>query len=255
MPRTSLAELQTGVVRAAVQRPDPPEELTPLEADVWERIVSSKPADWFPRSTFELLKAYCRHSVNADKFSAAINNVWAMAGDTGLVPDLKLIDHLSSLRERESKVIASLATKMRLSQQSIHNAKRVDGLTIEHDVEQQRESTRNSTHPRRVQLLVDRAELSDPGREMGGPTSSVARLASARNLSDIRQSGGNSQRHTVVRAEKRQDQPSSASPSHTFGRSGAPTEQQPVQRSSVEGSGGGTIRSSSENSEDESVAF
>jgi hypothetical protein len=132
MPRRSLAELQSGIVHIrAVRRPTPPTELTFDEKSVWERVVSSKPDDWFQPSTFDLLKAYCRHSIYSDRFSIALDHAW-----NDPKPDLKLIDHLSSLHERETQALSRLATKMRISQQSTYSARRGAGFTAtEHEHE------------------------------------------------------------------------------------------------------------------------
>jgi hypothetical protein len=98
------------------KRPEPPEELTPEEAIEWRAVVDRLPADWFPRESHQLLVQYCRHVVKARVIAGLIADFepeWA-ATDEGL----HRFDKLTGMAEREGRAISSLATRMRLSQQS-----------------------------------------------------------------------------------------------------------------------------------------
>jgi hypothetical protein len=119
--RKSAASL--AVVRPFFQehRPAPPAELTPEQAEEWVAIVNAMPADWFDHAP-ELLVAHVRHVCTARLLAAQINAfdpAW-LASDEGL----KRYDKLLAMRERETKSMMSLATKMRLTQQSRYRADR-----------------------------------------------------------------------------------------------------------------------------------
>ncbi len=99
-----------------VERPKPPADLTPEQADEWHAVVNRMAADWFPRETHALLADYCRHVVMSQKIARLI--IQAESGET---LDVAEYDRLGKMAERESRVIASLATKMRLTQQTTYD--------------------------------------------------------------------------------------------------------------------------------------
>lgn len=102
------------------QRPEPPAELTDEQAAEWRAIVGRMPADWFTRETQPLLVQYCRHVVKARLVAQAINDfdpAW-LADEDGL----KRYDKLTQIAEREGRAMSSLATRMRITQQSRYNA-------------------------------------------------------------------------------------------------------------------------------------
>jgi beta-galactosidase/beta-glucuronidase len=114
--RTSSAEL-------AIARPDltqrlaPPAGMAQYERSVWLRIVNSQPADWFGPEHTEMLRQYCRHTVNAELIAqqlSAFDPQW-MADEDGL----KRYDLLCKCLNRETAAINSLARGMRLTQQSM----------------------------------------------------------------------------------------------------------------------------------------
>jgi hypothetical protein len=116
MPRKSAAALSVVQPLPEQKRPDPPDELTREEAEEWRAVVDRLPADWFPRESHQLLVQYCRHVVKARMMARLIDSFdpeWA-ATDEGL----HRLDKLTQMAEREGRAISSLATRMRLSQQS-----------------------------------------------------------------------------------------------------------------------------------------
>lgn len=121
--RKSAAEL--AVVPSVVEivpRPVAPSELTDEQADEWRAVVSRMPADWFPRETHGLLVQYCRHVVAARRVAQLI------AGEeSGDKVDLEDYDRLLKMQEREGRAISSLATRMRVSQQSAFDKERDRG--------------------------------------------------------------------------------------------------------------------------------
>lgn len=119
MARKSTAAL--AVVTPGVRRPEPPAQLTPAESGIWTAVVSTKPGDWFTKDTHPLLIAYCRAAVASELVAAqieAFDPSW-LAEDAGL----QRFDLLLRMQDRQGKLLASLATKMRLSQQSKYGAR------------------------------------------------------------------------------------------------------------------------------------
>lgn len=117
--RTSIAALavqKSGKVLQVMQRPDAPYDLTDEQADEWRAVVDSLPAEWFPRETWPLLSQYCRHVVNARRVAQLITQ--ALGQKTLDVVDY---DKLLAMQEREGRAISSLATRMRLTQQTTYD--------------------------------------------------------------------------------------------------------------------------------------
>lgn len=99
-----------------VERQRPPADLTDEEVEVWAAVVHSEPADWFSPSTVPLLAQYSRHVVSAKRIAELIERA---TSDPEL--SVKDYDRLLLMQERESRTIAMLATKMRISQQATTN--------------------------------------------------------------------------------------------------------------------------------------
>ena len=113
--RKSAAEL--AVVRVTLEgyRPQAPHALTAQQAQLWREIVESVPGGWINHAQEPLLAAYCRHVSAADRLSAMIDQNESDLNDFGA---LQRFGKLLSMRERETKALSSLATRMRLTQQS-----------------------------------------------------------------------------------------------------------------------------------------
>ena len=95
------------------ERPAPPSDLTDEQSFEWLSVVNRMVATWFPRETHALLTQYCRHVVAARRVAQLI-------GDIEQQKDFSVqnYDTLLRMQEREGRAIASLSTKMRLSQQT-----------------------------------------------------------------------------------------------------------------------------------------
>lgn len=106
----------------AVPRPDPPEALTDEQREEWWAVVNRMPADWFPRETQGLLVQYCRHVVQARRVAQMIAKL-----ESGKKFDLADYDKLLKMQEREGRAISSLATRMRISQQSLYSKDQTRG--------------------------------------------------------------------------------------------------------------------------------
>jgi|SRR5215204_3695848 len=98
------------------ERQRPPYDLGDEQTEIWATVVASEPADWFSPSTKPLLVQYCRHGVAARRVAELIER--AQADKQFSLDDYS---RLLQMQQRESHVLAMLATKMRISQQSVTN--------------------------------------------------------------------------------------------------------------------------------------
>jgi hypothetical protein len=125
--RTSAAALATTTISPVetLERPDAPYDLTDEQAEEWWAVVNRMPPDWFPRETHSLLAQYCRHVVRARRIAQLLN-----ATENSKEFDVKEYRDLLRSEEEQSRAIASLATRMRLSQQATYDkSKKKPGST------------------------------------------------------------------------------------------------------------------------------
>jgi hypothetical protein len=111
MPRKSAAAL--AVVRSSPSdgRLTPPAGLSAAELELWHSVVDSKPSDWFAEDSAPVLMEYIRAAVVCNRLAPLVDAALADG-------DPKAVDDLLRARDRESRRVASLATKLRLTQQS-----------------------------------------------------------------------------------------------------------------------------------------
>lgn len=98
----------------------PSAHLTEAARAVWNRTVSDPAAGVFSESDREMLGAYCQSIVQAQVLAAEIANfdrAW-LADDDGL----KRYDRLLAMRERETRLASSLATRLRITVQTMKSA-------------------------------------------------------------------------------------------------------------------------------------
>lgn len=110
---------------ASIERPPVPDDLTQEQADVWVKITNRMPADWFPAETWPLLGMYCRHVVAARRVAQMIEQV---EGSDDL--EVETLDRLYKMQEREGRAMSSLATKMRLTQQTTYDKSRKKPMQV-----------------------------------------------------------------------------------------------------------------------------
>ncbi|MEY4634807.1 MAG: hypothetical protein RJA55_605 [Acidobacteriota bacterium] len=108
------------------RRPEAPAELTDEQSEEWRQVVNRLPADWFGRETHAMLTNYCRHVVSARRIAQLI-----AAAEESDPLDIEHYDRLGKMAERESRIIASLATKMRISQQASYDKGKKKPVGIE----------------------------------------------------------------------------------------------------------------------------
>lgn len=122
-------------VTTMVRRPDPPRELTPEQAEEWLDVVNRMPADWFPRETWGMLAQYCRHVIAGRRIGQLIarmeQGLDAIQVDAEMPAEddrgefnLDAYDKLLKMQEREGRALSSLATRMRMTQQSTFDKER-----------------------------------------------------------------------------------------------------------------------------------
>jgi hypothetical protein len=76
------------------------------EASLWREVVATKPVEWFQADSAPLLVEYCRAKAMCDRLSLMLETA---------TDDLK---SLLDMRDKESRRLATLACKLRLTQQS-----------------------------------------------------------------------------------------------------------------------------------------
>jgi hypothetical protein len=104
---------------SAIKRPDPARELTSEQANVWRDVVEDLPADWFRLSNLTILAHYTRHVVASRRVAQLIEAEEAFDSFS-----VETYGQLLALQEREGRAMASLATKMRLTQQAMFDEKK-----------------------------------------------------------------------------------------------------------------------------------
>jgi hypothetical protein len=97
-----------------VDYPPAPDVLSERQAELWRQITRSKPADWWDAGSLPVLRALVCHIDTCE----LVQLHFAAVGSPGDPDALDRLERLARLRERESKSVASLSTKLRLTQQS-----------------------------------------------------------------------------------------------------------------------------------------
>jgi len=92
-----------------------PDRLTDDQRSIWGSIVDSKPADWFGSDNLALLEQYCCVQTEARRIASKLREISPECLDD--------YERLIALQNRVSGQLASLATKMRLTQQSRYGAR------------------------------------------------------------------------------------------------------------------------------------
>ena len=102
-------------------RPEPPTDLTERQAEIWREIVSSEDPNFFNTGALRgMLSEYCRHREASEGISKIINSFdpqWLKANEGA-----KRYKDLLKMRDLETRGATSLATKLRLTNQSRYNA-------------------------------------------------------------------------------------------------------------------------------------
>ena len=99
------------------RRPPPPDGLTDVQGRLWRSIVETEAADWFnSEARRHLLRLYVEHAGFRADLQALIDRTPV---ETFADPDgAKIFENMLRARDRETKTLVSLATRMRLTNQS-----------------------------------------------------------------------------------------------------------------------------------------
>lgn len=92
----------------------PPSTFTARQKELWKEIVLARPASWFDNSNAPLLVGYVKAIVSHEILSTRSDAIEATLTDA----DLKLLNRVHGMIERQAKLIQTFATKLRLTQQS-----------------------------------------------------------------------------------------------------------------------------------------
>jgi hypothetical protein len=105
------------------RRPDPPADLTERQVEIWREVTSSEDPDFFATgATRGLLADYCRRRDAGENLSAIINSFkpeWIKSADGAL-----RYKQLLQMRDIEIRGSASLAVKLRLTNQARYHHER-----------------------------------------------------------------------------------------------------------------------------------
>jgi len=119
--RKSVASLAVATPVGIDSRLAPPGTLTAAQKAEWVCVVNSRPAEWFGPENAAMLIQYCRHKIQSDLIAQQLENFkpdWLKTDD-----GLKRFDKFGAMLERETRAINALLRSMRLTQQSLYNAK------------------------------------------------------------------------------------------------------------------------------------
>lgn len=110
-------------VAPLVERPPPPEHLGEIAAELWQACVDDNVPSYFRRESLPILEAYCIAYERMRRAQAIYNQKLAEAED-GQGLDYQGIGLFRDLAAKESSLMNSCATKLRLTPQSMYSAKK-----------------------------------------------------------------------------------------------------------------------------------
>ena len=119
MARKSAAALAIMPAKLPNETMQEPDDLSADELRMWREIVASKPSDWWGPDSAPILKEYVRAASMCDVLDRRVKEVIRRG-------DPEQIKFFLDLRDKESRRAMSLATKMRLTQQSRYGARAAD---------------------------------------------------------------------------------------------------------------------------------
>lgn len=120
MPRKSADSLSV-VTNLPGQRLLPPARLPADAAEIWRAVVATRPHDWFSADTEALLEAYVLAVISHRVVSKQVCATKPATLETA--DGLAAYDRLTKMQERQARVMATLATKLRLTNQARYTPK------------------------------------------------------------------------------------------------------------------------------------
>ena len=143
--RQSAASLS--VVTALPKRMPPPESLTEAQAQVWRDVVDAKPVGYFDAPAGHLLALFCGAVCSSDRLSEMINAL--DLAEIGEPRVLRQFDRLLSMRDRQTRLMTSLARSLRLTVQATRRADSAENRSV-------------TSGARRPWERIDQGESDDP---------------------------------------------------------------------------------------------
>jgi hypothetical protein len=112
--RKSAASLSVMPAPVA-RRLDPPAGMNARQSALWREVVEAKPVDWFSADNGPLLAEYVRAVDMGNMLAIQIDALLSSDDSTEIALQLK---PLLDMRDKEAKRATSIATKLRLTNQS-----------------------------------------------------------------------------------------------------------------------------------------
>ena len=110
--RKSVAGLAIASVTPWV-RLEPPDSLTPCQAQAWREIVATKPSEWFKADCAPILEAYCKAITHYRDLSRLMDTPPS---------DIRELCRLQDAVGRQARLMGELASKLRLTPQARYTA-------------------------------------------------------------------------------------------------------------------------------------
>lgn len=98
------------------ERLEPPDTLTESQKATWRAVCATKPVDWWKADSAPLLEAYCKA---VDHYRTAASRLDSVDPEMEIPGYAKLVATVAT----QARLLASLATDMRLTQQSRYTDK------------------------------------------------------------------------------------------------------------------------------------
>jgi hypothetical protein len=98
-------------------RPNPPDDLSKPEQEVWKLVVGAMPPHWFGPETWPVLRELCFHVVTAKMVKQRLRSV---------SDDFRAFRQMVLLCRHESKAIVELSQRLRITPSSRVNSRKAE---------------------------------------------------------------------------------------------------------------------------------
>jgi hypothetical protein len=129
MARHSAVQQAAASIAIAAPELPPPADLPPEEAVIWREIVGSMPASWFDSGNAPVLVELCRHIVLSRWLAEQLETMRCAnltAATKHGAKQRTIYRRLSQAAREESRLIAALSVKLRLTNSSHRRDERYD---------------------------------------------------------------------------------------------------------------------------------
>ena len=100
-----------------IRRLPVPQSISNEAREIWAATVAAMPADWFTAQHIPVLESYCRHIAFGRRIAGCLDRI-----DLDTLTDLPTLEYANrmfGMHARETKSLAMLATRMRLTHSSV----------------------------------------------------------------------------------------------------------------------------------------